>query len=161
MSELWDRQPGESAKAYAAFCAYRDLGAERSLEKVRHLLDKPRTKKWLGVWSAKYNWVERAKAYDDYIEKKKRAEKEKAIMEMVERHAKLAMAFEQRVAQRLQSVDPEELTPNDLARWLEIATRLERLSRGEPTEIGKQEVTLPAVVEVVLDDGDDSEDKAT
>jgi len=92
------------------------------------------------TWSSKYDWVTRAQAYDDYIEKKKREEKEKAILDMAERHAKLAMAFQQRVAQRLQGIDPLELSPSDMAKWLDIATKLERLSRGEPTEIGKQEM---------------------
>jgi len=64
MAEIWERQNNESSKAYAAFCVYRDLGPERSLEKVRQNLDKPRTRKWLGEWSVKYNWVERAQAYD-------------------------------------------------------------------------------------------------
>jgi len=88
----------------------------------------------------KYNWVKRTKAYDDYIEKKTRAGKEKAILDMVERHAKLAMAFQQRIAERIKVIDPSELSPSDMAKWLDIATKLERLSRGEPTEIGKQEV---------------------
>ena len=154
MSELWERQPGESTKAYAAFCVYRDLGTERSLEKAGQTLDKPRTRKWLGEWSAKYNWLERAMAYDDYLERKKREEKEKAILEMAERHARLAMAFQQRIAQRLQEIDPAELSPADMARWLDIATKLERLSRGEPTEIGKQEISLPAIVEVITDEKD-------
>lgn len=140
MAEIWDRLPNESGKAYAVFCVYRDLGPERSLEKLRRNLDKPRSKKWLGEWSVKYNWVERAQAYDDYIERKKREEKENAILEMAERHAKLAMAFQQRVAQRLQQISPAELSPSDMAKWLDIATKLERLSRGEPTEIEKQEV---------------------
>jgi hypothetical protein len=155
MSEIWDRQAGESSKAYEAFCAYRDLGADRSLEKAGKMLSKHRSKKWLCEWSAKYNWVERAKAYDDYIERIKREEKEKAILEMADRHAKLAMAFQQRIAQRLQEIDPDELSPGDMIKWLDVATKLERLSRGEPTEIGKQEVSLPPVVEVVLDDGDE------
>jgi len=33
--EAWDRQPGETAKAYAAFGLYRDLGPSRSAAKVR------------------------------------------------------------------------------------------------------------------------------
>jgi len=152
MAEIWERQKNESSKAYAAFCVYRDLGPERSLEKVRQNLDKPRTRKWLGDWSVKHNWVERANAYDDYLERKKREEKEKAILEMAERHAKLAMAFQQRVAQRLQQIDPAELSPSDMAKWLDVATKLERLARGEPTEIGKQEVMLPTIVEVITDE---------
>lgn len=91
-------------------------------------------------WMEKYRWYERAQAYDDYIERKKREEKEKAILDMSERHAKLAMAFQPRIAQRLQQMDPAELSPSDMAKWLDVATKLERLSRGEPIEIGKQEV---------------------
>ena len=72
--------------------------------------------KMAGDWSVKYNWVERAQAYDDYIERKKREEKEKAILEMAERHAKLAMAFQQRIAQRLQEIDPAELSPADIGK---------------------------------------------
>lgn len=140
MAEIWDRLPNESSKAYAVFCIYRDLGPERSLEKLRQNLDKPRSRKWLGDWSVKYNWVDRAVAYDDYIDRKKREEKEKAILEMAERHAKLARAFQQRVAERLRGINPSELSPSDMAKWLDIATKLERLSRGEPTEIGKQGV---------------------
>jgi len=154
MSELWDRQPGESTKAYAAFCVYRDLGTERSLEKAGQMLDKPRTRKWLGEWSAKYKWVERAKAYDDYVEKLKRKEKEKAIKEMAERQARIAMAFQEKIIERLQSIDPAELTPTELARWFDVAAKIERLNRGEPTEIGKQEVMLPQIVEIELDDSE-------
>jgi hypothetical protein len=92
------------------------------------------------TWSSKYDWVARAQAYDDYIEKKKREKNEKEILEMADRHARLAVVFQQKLVQRLQEIDPAELSPADMARWLDIATRLERLSRGEPTEIGKQEV---------------------
>jgi len=151
MSELWERQPGESTKAYAAFCAYRDLGPERSIEKAGQMLDKPRSKKWLGEWSSKYHWVERARAYDDYIEMKKRVEHEQAILEMAERQARIAMAFQEKIIERLQSIDPAELTPTELARWFDVAAKIERLNRGEPTEIGKQEVTLPQILEVELD----------
>lgn len=34
MAEIWERQKNESSKAYAAFCIYRDLGTERSLDKA-------------------------------------------------------------------------------------------------------------------------------
>jgi hypothetical protein len=32
--ESWERLPGESGPAYAAFCAYRDLGLERNIRKA-------------------------------------------------------------------------------------------------------------------------------
>jgi hypothetical protein len=64
------------------------------------------------------------------VERLKRAENEKAILDMVDRHARLAVAFQQRIAQRLAEINPSELTPADMARWLEVAAKLERLSRG-------------------------------
>ncbi len=156
MAEIWERQKDESNKAYHIFCIYRDMGPNRSLEKTRQKIGKPAGYiRWLHTWSSKYDWVTRAQAYDDYIERKKREEKEKAILEMAERHARLAMAFQQRVAQRLQEIDPAELSPADMARWLDIATKLERLSRGEPTEIEKQEHSGDVEVEIRLVDEDE------
>ena len=141
MAEIWERQPDEGSKAYDAFCVYRDLGPKRSLDKALSKANKkPTNRRHWSRWMEKYRWYKRAQAYDDYIEKKKREENEKEILEMAERHAKLSMAFLQRVAQRLQQIDPSELSPADMAKWLDVATKLERLSRGVPTEIGKQEV---------------------
>jgi len=154
MGEIWERQPGETAKAYAAFCVYRDLGPGRSLEKAAQAMGY-KSRKNFSIWHSKYEWVKRAEAYDEYLERRKREEHEKAILEMAERHARLAVAFQQKIAQRIQMIDPNELTPQDLARWLEIATKLERLSRGEPTEIGRHEVNLPKIVEVVTDEDED------
>ena len=141
MAEIWERQKNESSKAYAAFCVYRDLGPDRSLEKTREILGKSAGyTRWMQTWSSKYDWVTRAQAYDDYIEGKKRKKNEKEILEMAERHVKVAKAFLLIIAQALQQIDPAQLSPSDMAKWLEVATKLERLSRGVPTEIGKQEV---------------------
>jgi hypothetical protein len=145
MAEIWERQNNESSKAYAAFCVYRDLGPERSLDKALSVANKkPTNRRHWSRWMEKYRWYERAQAYDDYIERKERKEKEKAILEkadeMADRHVKLAKAFQQRIAQALQQIDPAQLSPSDMAKWLDVATKLERLSIGEPTEIGKQEV---------------------
>jgi hypothetical protein len=146
MAEIWERQNNESSKAYAAFCVYRDLGPERSLDKALSVANKkPTNRRHWSRWMEKYRWYERAQAYDDYIERKERKEKEKAILEkadeMADRHVKLAKAFQQRIAQALQQIDPAQLSPSDMAKWLDVATKLERLSIGEPTEIGKQEVS--------------------
>ena len=38
--EVWERQEGETAQAFQAFAAYRDMGAERSLAKVAQKVGK-------------------------------------------------------------------------------------------------------------------------
>lgn len=154
MDPIWERLPGESAKAYEAFCKYRDMPpGERSLREVARRLGKSET--LISRWSSQYRWVARVQAWDDEVDRKAREAHLRTVKEMRERHARLAVAFQQKVAQRIQMIDPDELAPQDLARWLEIATKLERLSRGEPTEIGQHEVNLPKIVEVVTDEDED------
>ncbi|MBC7340903.1 MAG: hypothetical protein H5U02_00355 [Clostridia bacterium] len=156
--ELWERQKGESRKAYQAFCAYRDMGPARSLAKVSQQLRK--SKVLLQRWSVRWSWVARAEAWDDELDRRAREAQEQARLEMVDRHARAAVAFQQRVLERLAELDPSELSPGDLVKWFDVAVKVERLSRGEPTEIGKQEVTLPPILEVVLDEEEKGADQA-
>jgi len=51
-----ERQKNESSKAYAAFCIYRDMGVERSIEKVYEKRSKRGPLSRLKNWSVKYNW---------------------------------------------------------------------------------------------------------
>jgi hypothetical protein len=84
------REPGESARARAAFCIYRDLGPERSvaaawnahqvtnglkrspIDGVKHgVKHKSKTPGRWNLWSSKYRWVERASAHDRRIDEAK------------------------------------------------------------------------------------------
>ena len=56
---------GETAVAYAAFCEYRDMGLERSLEAVKGRLKKSFT--LMGRWSRRWSWVERVRAHDNML----------------------------------------------------------------------------------------------
>ncbi len=139
--ETWTRQAGESSKAYAAFCTYRDLGPERSLDKALAAANKkPTNRRHWARWMDRFSWYARAQAYDDYIEQERRRAQEKEIMEMADRHARIATNFQTAVIQRLTKLEPEELSPSDMAKWFDIAVKVERLSRGEATESVKQEV---------------------
>jgi hypothetical protein len=71
--KTYDRQLGETEKAYAAFCLYRDLGVDRSLvltEKKYYAAvaaQKGRITKnirQIQLWSARYQWVSRVLDYD-------------------------------------------------------------------------------------------------
>ncbi|MGB9858672.1 MAG: hypothetical protein ACPLQP_01910 [Moorellaceae bacterium] len=152
MAELFERLPGETTKAWAAFQVYRDLGPQRSLGKVREALGKSTGyMRVLEEWASKYQWVKRAAAYDDYLERKKREAQEKAVVKMAERQAKIALGFQEKIAQRLASLDPQELSPGDLARWFEVAVKVERLARGVPTETYRAEVETKQPVDKAVD----------
>lgn len=64
MAELdpWDRQPGETSKAYEAFRAYLELGPTRTIDRAAEGLDK--TRHILRKWSASHGWVPRSRAWD-------------------------------------------------------------------------------------------------
>src|SRR6516165_6343924 len=61
MALAFEQQPRESAKAFAAFRAYLELGAERSLAVVAEKLGK--SKVMMERWSRKFEWSVRVQAY--------------------------------------------------------------------------------------------------
>lgn len=73
----WERQPGESAKAYAAARIYFELGTVRSLGGVGEVLGKGT--RHLKEWSSRWRWVARAAAYDDHLNHIQREAREAAI----------------------------------------------------------------------------------
>jgi hypothetical protein len=96
----WDCQPGESSKAYQAFVIYRDLGADRSIQRVANELSKNRGT--LTNWSHTWYWAERAAAWDSMPGRKL----EEAYTEMASRiahqHDKLATKLMERLEQHLE-----------------------------------------------------------
>ena len=63
----YDRQPSETDKSWAAFCAYRDMGRERSLEKYCQNPANNRPPSYittLKLWSSKYAWLKRCSVFD-------------------------------------------------------------------------------------------------
>lgn len=87
--EIWDRLKSESANAYANFCTYRDLGSSRTFDNLLEIVNETqkKSKDALYKMSSKWNWIERAEAYDDYIDENFRTQNEKRILEMRRRHA--------------------------------------------------------------------------
>lgn len=68
MAEPWERQPGESEAAYAAFRAFLQLGAERTVRAAyRQASGKAEASQVPGYWSkwvSEHRWAERALAWD-------------------------------------------------------------------------------------------------
>ena len=129
----WERQDGETPKQFEAFVVYRDLGEERSLSQVAQKLNK--SKQLLGRWSSANNWVERCAEWDREQDRIARQEQIKSIKEMRKRHANIATAMLVKSAQALKKIPLEEIKPNDISRMVEVGSKLERLSRGDTSEV--------------------------
>lgn len=145
MPQPWERQPGETSKAYAAFCRYRDMDpGKRSLAAVSSQGKKcgkggkPSTV--IADLSAKHDWVARAAAYDDHMDELVRAKLEKQRLDMAERQADVARAMIEKARERIKNIDLEDMSPQDVARWVDVATKTERLALGEPTDNVREEV---------------------
>lgn len=156
----WDRREGESSRAYAAFVAYRDMGAARSLDAVYRKLYKPqqstgRAAGFINDWSADWDWVARARAWDDHVE---RARQDAFIAESAARnrqHAAEAAQLQVELLARIRDLlaDATEKELGALARLLSDATKLERTARQLGME--SDEPTTGDTVEVVFSRPDD------
>lgn len=157
----WERQKGESGKAFEAFVVYRDMGPTRSLMKAAQKLDKNRTT--IGDWSAKWSWVERVDAWDDEQDRIRRLELAQARVEAVERHWKSAAQvnaagiFALNKWYKIAKSNPERLRPMEALKLWEHSLRIEReilrldAGPGEGEEINLDGMSPEEIREALLD----------
>jgi hypothetical protein len=117
----WDRRENESARAYAAFRAFRDLGPVRRLADV---VDFPHRQ--VQTWSRRNGWVDRALAWDDETHRLDDQRRLDAIRRMHNVHQRAARLAITRAIAALQRLDPAEIPAYAAARLLELGARLER-----------------------------------
>jgi hypothetical protein len=105
-----ERLQGESSRAYAAYCAYRDIGPGRSLDRAwkqsakQESASARRPGHW-SAWSAKFDWSERAEAYDDSIEEDKRSADVARGRQIHQRRQKFALEAQERTEGRVRHLD--------------------------------------------------------
>ncbi len=105
----WDRQPGESSKAYAAYQAYQSLGEDRSLQAVSGVLSKsvPLMKRWAAQWG----WVERARAWDSMPTRKTEEAYGDMAARIAKQHEDLATALMAKLRRNVELL-PEGADPS-------------------------------------------------
>lgn len=143
----WERLPGESARAFEAFAAYRDMGPTRSQKGAADKIE--RSFYTIKDFAKRWHWGRRAEAWERYMDAIARQSQIDAVADMNERHARTAMMILSKVGQRLvgsevdgvRAIDLNTLTATDLARLTEVATKVERLARGaESDRVGLHQV---------------------
>jgi hypothetical protein len=142
--ESWERLAGESSLAYAAFCVYRDLGAERNVRRAVDAAEKDEGKRerryrvWRN-WSTQFRWRERSADYDKYLEKLKQAELRKTIEAQGEKHRQVTGKMLDVVSKKLDKMNPDDLTQSAVTEWVQTAIRAEREAAGLVSSNGKAE----------------------
>jgi hypothetical protein len=157
--ESWERLPGESGIAYAAFCAYRDYGPDRNIRKACQFRkaelatesdgiggvgteqrqgSKPsnsrqavekRYRMWR-AWAAQFRWRERAADYDRYLDRLKQTEMRKTIEAQGELHRAVTKKMLLAVEKKLDQMNPADLTQGTVTEWVETAIRADRDAAG-------------------------------
>ena len=149
----------ETPKAAAAFIAYCELGQGRSLAKLAKQWGK--NKSYVGQlerWSSENSWQERVKDYERELAAERRRKHDADIEEMNARHAAVGMEQQEKVLRQIgKLMSIGEFGPYASVQLLKLATDLERVARGAPTErselTGKDGAPLietPAAAQIVI-----------
>lgn len=129
----WEPLENETPKAYEAFCTYRDLGPNRSMRKTAEKLGK--SQKLMEGWSSTHKWGERAAAWDAEQDRFVRQQQLEDIKKMRKQHADLAYSMLIKAAQALKRIPVDEIKASDISRFVETASKLERISRGDVGDV--------------------------
>lgn len=146
----WERQKGETEKAFEAFTTYRDLGEKRTVSAVCKKLEKSRS--LIDRWKERWDWPERVRAYDNELEREAKAKAVKELREMTSRHIKIALALQQKALEALKDLPIVKMEPKDIKEYIKVSTELERLNR-EITDEEKpdQEASKAPMINIICD----------
>ena len=163
MPMIFEKLPRESDKAFAAFSLYLSLGPQRGLREVARKLDKSLTV--IGRWSKKFDWPARVTAHGTHLAIVEREAVEAVVRGKAaiwetrvqklketewEMHERAIAAAKKGLAAYM-AKDKVYANLADIARMLEIASKLGRLATGLGDGEGRKGDELPAVrVEVTV-----------
>ena len=149
--KAWERQKKESVGSFEGFVIYRDM-LKRSYPKTAKVLD--RTADAITQLGHRNNWCMRAEQWDNELDRRMQDAEISAAQAMVKRQIGLSVGLQEAAALELQALVRrikrlEEvalqtnharkplLSAKEIVRLAEAGTKLERVNRGEPTEITK------------------------
>ena len=136
----WDRQPGETSKAYRAFALYRDKQADRTFESVARELRCSGAN--IRRWAKQWDWTGRVRAYDIHVDRIQLDALSRDRVAMKKRMARQGIDMQAAAAEGLSELQrlikrkkrPLRLSAADIARLAEVGGKLERYARGEDDE---------------------------
>jgi hypothetical protein len=128
---LWERLDGETARAFATFTTYRDMGPERSQAKV--VQESGKNPALIQRWSVQHHWVNRADAYDRFLDEEWVKTRAARLRQSAERNADLADAAIEKLADAIAKFKPKDMTPSAVARLMNATVRMQQLALGGST----------------------------
>lgn len=143
----WEKQAGESSKAYEAFVAYRDLGAGRTLVDVAQRAGKAYS--LIRRWHKNWDWEIRASAWDNRISERAAMKAAEEYSRMIETQLNIGKMLQARATKALQRLDLEKVSERSLPailKMLESGIRIERSARELETLSSKPKMLTINIV---------------
>ena len=141
----WLRHPNETAKAYAAFRYYRDLGEQRAGVRVQRKFSL--SARLIARWSTVHAWVLRARAWDEHQDRIAVALSTDTIQTMRLEQADCGRTIQVAALETLDvrmtrwrdrgRVDEPPFSPFEAARLIRVGSALEQTARGLKPESGE------------------------
>lgn len=151
----WEKQDAESIRAYDAFKTYLNMPKrDRSIQRAANYFYAPyeieEAARWqhpasqgeartFQKWSSIYRWIKRCRAYDEEMERRETESRDQQREAMKKRHIDISTQLQQKVLDRLRTMQTNDLSVSDMKGLLDIAVKMERLALGEPTDTFKQQ----------------------
>jgi hypothetical protein len=137
---VWERQTGETGKAWTAFVTFRDTSAgERNLQLVSERMQLSNSS--IEKMSSRFRWSERVREYDSYIDRQiaqeTRLEVEREKTKMVARHTKTSVFIQNSLVESFKDYSVVEWEKISLERRIILfdqTAKSERVSRGLPSD---------------------------
>jgi hypothetical protein len=120
----WERVTHEPAMAWESFRLYRDMGLTRSTNRVAE--QRGVASSTIYTYSARWGWVVRAAAWDAEQDRLDTLWLQEERRKAVTRHVRQAQTLQTKWLTRLSTLDPNQLSPGEVIRYAEIATKMER-----------------------------------
>ena len=132
---------GESPKAFKAFCLFRAMGYKRSIKACMemHGIEPKKYGSW-ARYARLFRWNERAAEYDAYIAKETEREILAERVERRKRQMEMLNSFDELVAQRIKTLNPDDLNADGAMDLLERSAKLDSFITGADKEAAKQPV---------------------
>lgn len=126
----WQRQPKETAKRYGQFCTYRDQGRTRTLRVVAEML--ALNARYVRMVAADMRWTERVEAFDRHLDQLHQAAWLEERRKAARADAELLSEAVTKLAERVETLNPDELSISDFTRLLDAVMRHRRALFGDP-----------------------------
>lgn len=134
----WAKQPEETQKSYNLFARYLDMEYGRSIGNLHRTLNEelPEGAKKVSLETIKntawrYNWRERAAAYDEHQREIRRSKLEQQRNESLSRRIAVLEQMLDKLGQAVEHIDPRQLSPEVLIHMLSQTTHMLRIEYGE------------------------------